>query len=104
MSWSISTTLKHEHTDRGIQKDLDALNELRSTVVGNEQAIKERDVQIGATIDAVLRCLSDGSTFDNAGEVSVSMSGHANPGNFAPEGMSKDYISISVYARSYKEN
>lgn len=30
-------------------------------------------------------------------EVSVSLSGHANPGNEPEEGWSKDFISISIY-------
>lgn len=101
MSWSMSTVLKHEHTDVGLQKNLDALNAIDRTNVGNQHCVKERDEQIDTAIHAVHQIIVEGG-FSNAAEITVSMSGHANPNHETANGWSNESINISVYVKSYK--
>lgn len=102
MSWSISKTLNHEQTDVGLQKDLDVLNEVDRANVGNQQCEKERDEQINAAIRATFQMLVDAG-FDNAKEISVSMSGHANKNHGKDDSWSNEFISINVFVKTYKE-
>lgn len=108
MSWSISTVLQHEPTPMGLQKDLDALNAIPAPG-GNDQAPLERDGQISAAKAAVFHMLADSMdwekhtrVFDNAEELSVSMSGHANKGHKKDEAWADEYISVSLYVKKYR--
>jgi hypothetical protein len=100
MSWSISTTLNHERTGIGLQRSLDALNALVAS--GNDQAPKERDEQVATATGAVFKMLADGGPFDNAEEISVSLSGHANEGHKKDPAVAYEYIQISLYVKKYR--
>lgn len=109
MSWSISTVLQHEPTPIGLQKDLDALRALPAPG-GNDQAPQERDEQISAAKRAVFSILTDnggkwdnkGRAFDNAEEISVSMSGHANKNHQKDDSWADEFISVSLYVKKYR--
>src|SRR5258706_10338668 len=101
MSWSVSTVIKHKHTDIGLQESLDVLNAL--VVSGNDQAAKERDEQLQAATEAFFRILANGGTLDNAEEISVSFSGHANVDHKKVPEWADEYISISCYVKKYRE-
>lgn len=103
MSWSISKTLKHEHSGVGLQKTLDELNAIDRTNIGNSQCIKERDEQVEAAIRTAFGLLADGC-FVNAEEVSITLSGHANPEHQSSiSGMSNEMISLTIAIKHYRE-
>lgn len=102
MSWSISTTLFHEHTEEGIKRDREVLDSVLLSDM-NQQAEVERDAQVQMAKDAVIGILSNSSTFDNAEEISVSMSGHANVGNLTSKEYANDYVQISLSVRKYRQ-
>ncbi len=102
MSWSISTILNHEHNAAGFGKDFDALNALSTENIGNQQAPVERDNQVKSAIGAVIEILTNSNTFKNAEELSVSMSGHANPDNQS-DGGANDYIQVSMFVKKYRQ-
>jgi hypothetical protein len=101
MSWSLSTVLIREKTGGGIQKDLRALQSLPLENVGNQQAVDERNAQIEMAIAAAVSVLSN-EPFGDAEEVSVSMSGHANPGNQKGSEFSNDYLQVSISVKKYR--
>lgn len=103
MSWSLSTTIKAAEvpvSKTGMVPE-ELVNIDRSNI-GNNQALKERDEQIDAAIDAALRILVQGG-FDNAEEIAITMSGHANPEHKPVEGWSNETINVSVTIRKYRD-
>jgi hypothetical protein len=94
MSWSASTSFKW--VKNGLVPD-----ELSAMVAsGQDYAKKERDEQLEAAKGAALRCLVEGG-FDNAEEVAVNLSGHANEGHNEIKGAAES-INISVYVKKYR--
>lgn len=101
MSWSISKTLDYEHSDIGRQRVCAELDAMDRASVGNQHCILERDEQIDAAIQATSQLLAVGG-FSNAAEISVSLSGHANPDHKAEAGWSNDAVTISVSIKRYR--
>ncbi len=103
MSWSIpSITLSHKRTDIGLQKDLDALNALVAS--GNDDCPKERDEQVALATDAVFHMLANDHVFDNAEEVTVSLSGHASADHQQGDpAYSNEFLSIHISVKKYRQ-
>lgn len=98
MSWSISTVLKSE----GALLSTNAFEELMAVDragIGNENCLVERDEQIETTIRVVSKLLGT-NTFKDAKEVSVLMSGHANPNHeIVPDAGMNESITLSLSVR-----
>lgn len=99
MSWSASLTLKHEASPMGLQNDLEAINALVPT--GQSYAQKECEEQCNAAKRAAFAIIVEGG-FENAEEISVSLSGHANE-NHANNKSTNESVNVSVYIKKYKE-
>jgi len=99
MSWSLNTALKHPNAGTEV---LDQLQEIDRSNIGNAHSIKERDEQIDAAFDVVSQLVA-GPAFVNADEISISLSGHANPEHKHADGWPNDSVSISVTIKSYRE-
>lgn len=98
MSWSISKTFeKDEYPDLA-----GLISDEEYDKSGNTQAPGERNRQINSALQA-LEAILDYGAFDNAKELVVSMSGHANEGHQKSEGYANDFISINLSIKSYKE-
>lgn len=101
MSWSISTVLEGEDADVLSTNAIDELSAIDRTNIGNSDCIKERDEQIEAAIYVTSQLLAAGG-FNNAKEVSVSISGHANPEHNTRSGWSNESITVTVAVKSYR--
>lgn len=102
MSWSISTVLAGENADVLSANAIDELSGIDRTNIGNADCAKERDEQIEAAIRAVSQLLVEGG-FNNAEEISVSMSGHANPEHSTRSGWSNESITVTLAVKSYRK-
>ena len=97
MSWSISAYLKPEKGQYLKIEDIKAL-----VPVGNEQCPEERDEQVMAAKHAVYNIVNNAG-FENAEEITVTMSGHANKDHKKDPAWANEFISISISIKSYHE-
>jgi len=94
MSWSASVT---------IPKGTVPVEALEATimdaeVLGNTDCPTERDAAAASAKRAVYEILRSTALGGGDHSYSVSMSGHANPGNeLEREGVSRDFINIQIY-------
>ncbi len=102
MSWSINTTLKNDPHDVFIDNRLQQLLVIDRSNVGNSHCVPERDQQIIAAMDAVVRVIIDGGFIDNADEISVSLSGHANKDHAEDSSWSNEFVSITINTKKYR--
>jgi len=102
MSWSISTDLKNEPNDMFTDNKLQRLREIDRTNIGNQDSPTERDHQIDAAINAAALLIVQGGFVENAAEIAVSLSGHANPEHKAAAGYARDTITVSISVKSYR--
>lgn len=101
MSWSVSTTFPIEPGEAGKESALDAINALQPT--GQDYAHGEKAEQCAAAKRAAFAILVEGG-FENAEEIGVSLSGHANEGHASSGGMANDSITVNVYIKKYRES
>lgn len=98
MSWSASTSFK---LDVPVSKSGLFPEELNNLVAsGQDYAAKERDEQLEAAKGAALRLLVEGG-FDNAEEIGVTLSGHANEDHADVKGANES-ISVNVFVKKYR--
>jgi hypothetical protein len=107
MSWSIGTQVKRGDSAEDLQREADQvrkqIDELKDDParIGNSHCQQERDEQIDAAIRAAFLLLGSG-VFANAGEVSVSFSGHANPGHEKDKSTANEFVAITISTQKYK--
>lgn len=102
MSWSISTTLKREGNAVDLANEVNKLRGLDRSMIGNTNCVKERDEQIEAAITSAFQLFAC-PIFDNAAEITVSLSGHANPEHKMADGWANESITVSVWASKYRD-
>lgn len=92
MSWSVQTTSQTAATiERGAREQYNA-QQLVTAATEDERAAT--DEQFEAALHAAQSILASGAVGDTP--VSVTMSGHANPGHHKREGWANDQITISI--------
>ncbi len=102
MSWSMSTTLKREGNTADLANEVNKLRALDRSMIGNSNCVKERDEQIEAAITSAFQLFAC-PIFDNAAEITVSLSGHANPDHQKASGWADETINVQVWVSKYRD-
>ena len=101
MSFSLSGRIKSPEGFADVQKNLEDLLAFDRSNAGNTQCVAERDELID-TAQKLASVLMATEAFANAEEVSVVMSGHANPEHKKSSEYANESISLSVSIFKYK--
>jgi hypothetical protein len=101
MSWSLSGKLIRPEGFADVSQNMHDLLAFDRSNAGNTQCIKERDEQID-TAQKLASVFLATEAFANAEEISVSMSGHANPEHKKSTEYANENINISVSVYKYK--
>ena len=101
MSWSLSGILGNPEGFADVNNNLQQLSAIDRTNAGNNQCLQERDEQID-TANKITSVLLATEVFQNAEEISISMSGHANPEHKKSDQYGNENISINVSVRKYQ--
>lgn len=103
MSWSLSVTnVTADEAEDKLTEELDKLAAVETGGLPNQFASDEAREQATAAIAAAVDLIDsdvvgDGGTTKNPGKrFNVYLSGHANPGHNAADGMANDFVQINV--------
>jgi hypothetical protein len=103
MSWSIEKTITNEEGFADVGKNLEELETIERPSPSADLVNGEQDDQIDTAIKIGSILLAT-EVFQNAAEVKVSLSGHANPEHKEKSGWSNESVGIRIDVKRYRKD